>query len=157
MRVKHKDSIKNRFDPSVSLEGWHSNYFPNKRYLNYDFYDVPNIVDVYEIDNKTGNTIFFKSTFEYYAKRLEDSNPRKYVYKPLADNRLDEYLMPKIWPTKKYFLITKIKERIERIFKRRNSSKPTPFTRFERWTLFLMALTLMATVIIPIILSIMNR
>lgn len=95
MRVKHKDSEKHSSDPSVALEHWHENYSQNKKYLNYEFYDVPKIVDLYEIDLATGETIFLKSTFEYFAKQMISSEPHKYIYKPLAENRLDNYLMPK--------------------------------------------------------------
>jgi hypothetical protein len=95
MRVKHKYSEKNTSDPSVALEHWHENFYPNKKDLNYEFYDVPKIVDLYEIDLLNGEPIFLKSTFEYFAKQMIQGEPHKYIYKPLAENRLDDHLMPK--------------------------------------------------------------
>ncbi|OOV25767.1 hypothetical protein BXU11_13920 [Flavobacterium sp. LM5] len=94
MRIKHKYSEKHTSDPSVALEHWHENYYPNKKYLNYEFYDVPKIVDLYEINIQNSEPIFLKSTFEYFAKQMIQSEPHKYIYKPLAENRLDEHLMP---------------------------------------------------------------
>jgi hypothetical protein len=95
MRVKHKDTKKDRLDPYVSLEAWHKLYYPNDRYLNYEFYDVENIVDLYEIDQETGNTTFLKSEFENDAERIVKDNQKKYFYKTVSENKLDEYLMPK--------------------------------------------------------------
>jgi hypothetical protein len=94
MRVKHKDSEKNRLDPYVPLENWHQMYLPNNKYLNYEFYDVENIVDIYKINHETGETIFWKSEFEIYANRIISDKPKDYVKKPLSENRLDKYLMP---------------------------------------------------------------
>lgn len=95
MRVKHKNNEKNRQDPYTPLELWHKLYLPNDKYLNYEFYDVEKIVDLYEIDDETGNTSFLKSEFVNYADITVKENPKKYFYKPVAENRLDKYLMPK--------------------------------------------------------------
>ena len=95
MRVKHKDAKKEHMNMSMSLEHWHKAYLPNKKYLNYEFYDVGEIFDLHEIDPETGNTIYIKSEFLHGIAHFPRENPNKYVIKDHDDSRLDEYLMPK--------------------------------------------------------------
>lgn len=63
MRVKHKNSEKNNSNTSMALSHWQKEYYPNKKYLNYEFYDVPDIFDLYEIDGTNGNLSYVTSEF----------------------------------------------------------------------------------------------
>jgi hypothetical protein len=94
MRVKHKNEEKNNKNKSMSLCTWHKEYYPNKKYLNYEFYDVPDIFDLYEIDKATGNLTYIKSDFASQIKHYARENPRKYIDKPHETKYLNEYLMP---------------------------------------------------------------
>lgn len=95
MRVKHKDAKKSNSDTSMSLSHWQKTYFPHKKYLNYEFYDVPEIFDLFEIDENTGKLTYVKSGFASEIKNLVKKYPRKYVDKQHDSKYLDEYLMPK--------------------------------------------------------------
>jgi hypothetical protein len=95
MRVKHKNAEKNNSNTSMALSHWYKHYYPNKKYLNYEFYDVPEIYDLYEIDERTGNLTYLKSEFSAHVKQKIRSNPQKFVYKEHDQKYLDEYLMPR--------------------------------------------------------------
>lgn len=94
MRVKHKDAEKNNSNPSMALSHWHKNYLPNKKYLNYEFYDVKEIYDLYEVDELTGNLTYIRSDFASQIFPKVRENPKKFVYKNHDPKYLDEYLMP---------------------------------------------------------------
>lgn len=95
MRVKHKDAEKNNSNPSMSLSHWQKEYFPNKKYLNYEFYDVKEIYDLYSIDQTNGNLTYITSDFAYAIFPKVRENPNEFVYKEHDPKYLDEYLMPK--------------------------------------------------------------
>lgn len=94
MRIKLKGQPKSIENTSVSLEHWHKEYSKNDKYLNYDFYDVPSIVELHEINKDTGKLDFVRCTFENTANHLINQNRNRYTKKPLSDGRLDKYLMP---------------------------------------------------------------
>ena len=95
MRVKHKDARKEDLNMSMSLSHWQKEYLPNNKYLNYEFYDVPDIFDLFEIDERTGNTTYVKSGFNAEIIPFVRQNSKKYVFKPHDPKYLDEHLMPK--------------------------------------------------------------
>lgn len=94
MRVKHKDAKKEHSSMSMSLSHWQKEYYPNKKYLNYEFYDVPDIFDLYEINETNGNLTYITSDFSNVIFPKVRENPRKFVYKEHNPKYLDEYLMP---------------------------------------------------------------
>ena len=156
MRVKHKDSEKGLHDTSMTLEHWQKTYLPNKKYLNYEFYDVPKIVDLYEIDETTGNTIFLRSTFEHSAKQIIRNEPKKYVSKTHDNNNLDEYLMPKKVDYLGVSFFKRIKAKIQQIISPSQNPNTIPFSRFEKWSLILMALAVIVPICIYIITELNN-
>lgn len=95
MRVKHKDAEKNNSNPSMALSHWHKHYYPNKKYLNYDVYDVKEIYDLYEVDELTGNLTYIRSDFASQIFPKVRENPKRFVYKDHDPKYLDEYLMPR--------------------------------------------------------------
>jgi predicted nucleotide-binding protein len=95
MRVKHKNAEKNNSNTSMSLSHWQKEYYPNKKYLNYEFYDVPDIFDLYEIDQTNGNLTYVTSDFAHAIFPKVRENPKDFVYKEHNPKYLDEYLMPK--------------------------------------------------------------
>lgn len=95
MRVKHKNSEKNNSNPSMSLSHWQKEYYPNKKYLNYEFYDVKEIYDLYSIDQTNGNLTYVTSDFAHAIFPKVRGNPTKFVYKEHDPKYLDEYLMPR--------------------------------------------------------------
>ena len=120
MRVKHKDSRKEDVNMSMSLSHWHKEYLPNKKYLNYDFYDVPEIFDLYEIDQRSGSLTYVKSGFGSEIKPIVRQNPLEYVDKAHDQKYLDEYLMPRKsyqsgFLRKSWYSLPKLKTGIEKI------------------------------------------
>jgi hypothetical protein len=94
MRVKHKDAKKEHSSMSMSLSHWQKKYYPNKKYLNYEFYDVPDIFDLFEINETNGNLTYIISDFSNVIFPKVRENPTKFVYKEHDPKYLDEYLMP---------------------------------------------------------------
>ncbi|WP_299124526.1 nucleotide-binding protein [uncultured Tenacibaculum sp.] len=95
MRVKHKDGEKNNSNPSMTLSHWQKEYYPNKKYLNYEFYDVEEIYDLYSIDQSNGNLTYIMSDFAHTIFPKVRKNPSEFVYKEHDPKYLDKYLMPK--------------------------------------------------------------
>ena len=79
----------------MALCAWYKDYYPNKKYLNYEFYDVPDIFDLYEIDKTNGNLTYVTSDFASLIFPKVRENPTKFVYKKHDPKYLDEYLMPR--------------------------------------------------------------
>lgn len=170
MRVKHKDAPKHQSDPSMPLIHWHAHYLPNNKYLNYSFYDVPEIMDLYRIDEKTGDLVYVMSDFEFITKTKVREQPNKYVQKPHDSKYLDENLMPSklafqlstelskridklpLEKNENQSLFKKIRDKIQATISPKNHPTPTPFTKYEKWSLILMGMA----VIIPIILYIIS-
>lgn len=94
MRVKHKNAEKNNSNPSMALSHWQEEYYPNKKYLNYEFYDVKEIYDLYSIDQTNGKLTYLTSDFAHAIFPKVRENPTKFVYKEHDSKYLDEYLMP---------------------------------------------------------------
>uniref|UniRef100_UPI0040472969 hypothetical protein n=1 Tax=Polaribacter sp. TaxID=1920175 RepID=UPI0040472969 len=95
MRVKHKNAEKNNSNPSMSLSHWQKEYYQNKKYLNYEFYDVKEIYDLYSIDQTNGNLTYVTSDFAHAIFPKVRENPTKFVYKEHDPKYLDEHLMPR--------------------------------------------------------------
>ena len=95
MRVKHKDTKKEHLKMSMALSHWQKEYYPNKKYLNYEFYDVPDIFDLYEIDETNGKLTYVTSDFAHVIFPKVRENSQKFVYKEHNQKYLDEYLMPR--------------------------------------------------------------
>jgi len=95
MRVKHKDTKKEHLKMSMALSHWQKEYYPNKKYLNYEFYDVPDIFDLYEIDETNGKLTYVTSDFAHVIFPKVRENSQKFVYKEHDPKYLDEYLMPR--------------------------------------------------------------
>lgn len=79
----------------MSLSHWQKEYYPNKKYLNYEFYDVPDIFDLYKIDQTNGNLTYVTSEFAHAIFPKVRENPKEFVYKEHDQKYLDEYLMPR--------------------------------------------------------------
>jgi hypothetical protein len=94
MRVKHKDTKKEHLNMSMALSHWQKEYYPNKKYLNYEFYDVPDIFDLYEIDETNGKLTYITSDFAHVIFPKVRENSQKFIYKEHDPKYLDEYLMP---------------------------------------------------------------
>jgi hypothetical protein len=94
MRVKHKSAENNNSDASMPLFNWQKEYCTNKKYLNYEFYDVPEIFDLYEIDQTNGNLTYLTSDFANVIFPKVRENPTEFVYKEHNPKYLDEHLMP---------------------------------------------------------------
>lgn len=95
MRVKHKNSEKNNSNPSMSLSHWQKEYHPKKKYMNYEFYDVPEIFYLFSIDQTNGNLTYIMSDFAHSIFPKVRENPKEFVYKKHDPKYLDEYLMPR--------------------------------------------------------------
>ena len=141
MRVKHKNAEKNNSNPSMSLSHWQKEYYPNKKYLNYEFYDVKEIYDLYSIDQTNGNLTYITSDFAH----------AKFVYKEHDPKYLDEYLMPKKVDYLGVSFFKRIKAKIQQIISPSQNPNTIPFSRFEKWSLVLMALAVIVPICIYII------
>ena len=94
MRIKFKGAEKHQYDTSVTLKGWHDVYSKNDKYLDYEFYDVPKIVDLYKVNPETERLEFERCAFDGEASHMVNNGKRNYAKKPHDESRLDEYLMP---------------------------------------------------------------
>jgi|TARA_B110000240_G_C13302097_1_gene368932 hypothetical protein len=131
MKVKHKDTKKEHLNMSMTLSNWQKEYYPNKKYLNYEFYDVPDIFDLYEIDETNGKLTYITSDFAHVIFPKVRENSQKFVYKKHDPKYLDEYLMPiKIDYLGSSFL-KRLSKRIEQIIKPKKNPNTIPFTRAE--------------------------
>jgi hypothetical protein len=151
MRVKHKDGQKSNSDPSMSLSHWQKHYYPNKKYLNYEFYDVKEIYDLYSIDQTNGNLTYVMSDFAHAIFPKVRENPTKFVYKEHDQKYLDEYLMPKRVDYLGVSFFKRIKAKIQQIISPSQNPNTIPFSRFEKWSLILMALAVIVPICIYII------
>jgi len=151
MRVKHKDGQKSNSDPSMSLSYWQKEYYPNKKYLNYEFYDVKEIYDLYSIDQTNGNLTYVTSDFAHAIFPKVRENPTKFVYKEHDPKYLDEYLMPKRVDYLGVSFFKRIKAKIQQIISPSQNPNTIPFNRFEKWSLILMALAVIVPICIYII------
>lgn len=131
MRVKHKDAEKNNSNPSMALSHWYKNYYPNKKYLNYEFYDVPDIFDLYEIDELTGNLTYIRSDFASQIFPKVRENPKKFVYKEHDPKYLDEYLMPRKIDYSGLSFFKRLSKRIAQIIRPKKNPNKIPFSRSE--------------------------
>lgn len=120
MRVRHKDADANLItDPKMTIGHWQKEYLKNKKYLNYEFYDVQDIFDLYEVDKETGLSTYVKSDYKYALEYLVRKNDKKCFIKKHNSSNLNKYLMPtkshffkdrKIW-----YNLPKLKTTIESI------------------------------------------
>lgn len=156
MRIKLKGQPKSVENTSVSLEHWHKEYSKNDKYLNYDFYDVPNIVELHEINKDIGKLHFVRCTFENTANHLINQNRNKYTNKPLSDGRLDEYLMP-VKKNQAGSFFKRIVKRIKQMIKPKSNPNKIPFSRYELRTIKIGLITIIATIVIPVILFIIDK
>lgn len=151
MRVKHKNAEKNNSNPSMSLSHWQKEYYPNKKYQNYEFYNVPEIYDLYSIDQTNGNLTYVTSDFAHAIFPKVRENPTKFVYKEHDPKYLDEYLMPKRVDYLGVSFFKRIKAKIQQIISPSQNPNTIPFSRFEKWSLILMALAVIVPICIYII------
>ena len=151
MRVKHKDGQKSNSDTSMSLSHWQKHYYPNKKYLNYEFYDVKEIYDLYSIDQTNGSLTYVTSDFAHAIFPKVRENPTKFVYKQHDPKYLDEYLMPKKVDYLGVSFFKRIKAKIQQIISPSQNPNTIPFSRFEKWSLILMALAVIVPICIYII------
>ncbi len=158
MRVKHKNSEKGVGVTSMALCHWHEHYLPNKKYLNYEFYDVPDIFDLFEINKETGkDDIYIRTDFKSTLAHLVNENPFKYVLKEVDPNRLDEYLMPKKIDYSGVSFFKRLLIRIKQIIKPKKNPNKIPFNRYESITIKTGILAIIIAIIIPIILFIIDK
>lgn len=157
MRVKHKNTEKHRQDPYTPLEHWHKLYLPNNKYLNYEFYDVDKIVDIYEIEEETGNTVFLKSEFVNYADIIVKESPKKYFYQPLAENRLDRNLMPKKTDYSGLSFLKRLLIRIKQVITPKKNPNKIPFSRIELMQMKIGVWAIAIPIVVTIILFIIDK
>lgn len=151
MKVKHKDSKKEHLKMSMALSHWQKEYYPNKKYLNYEFYDVPDIFDLYEINEINGNLTYVTSDFSGQIFPKVRANPKKFVYKEHDSKYLDKYLMPKNIDYKGLSFLKRIKAKIQAIANPSQNPNIIPFSRFEKWSIIFMALAVIVPVVIALI------
>lgn len=151
MRVKHKNAEKNNSNPSMALSHWQKEYYPNKKYLNYEFYDVKEIYDLYSIDQTNGSLTYITSDFAHAIFPKVRENPTKFVYKEHDPKYLDEYLMPKRVDYLGVSFFKRIKAKIQQIISPSQNPNTIPFSRFEKWSLILMALAVIVPICIYIV------
>ncbi len=158
MKIKHKDVKEEHQEISISLSQWHKEYFPKKKYLNYEFYDVPEIFDLYEIDDTTGALTYIRSDFASQIFPRVRENPNKFIYKQHNPEYLNKYLMPNKASYIGVSFFKRIKARIQQMISPGQNQGSVPFSSFEKWTLFLMSFIAVLTIIGPPILdSYLNR
>ena len=157
MRIKHKDSKKEHIRTSIPLFTWHKEYYANKKYLNYEFYDVPEIFDLYEINEKNGETNYLMSDFANVIFPKVKENPKKFVYKTHDPKYLDEYLMPRKIDYSNLSFGKRILKRITQIIRPKSNPNKIPFNRFERMSIVIGVLAIVATITVPIILFFLER
>ena len=131
MKVKHKDDKKGLGWTSMALSHWYKHYYPNKKYLNYEFYDVPEIFDLYEVDELTGNLTYIRSDFASQIFPKVRENPKKFVYKEHDPKYLDEYLMPRKIDYSGLSFLKRLSKRIEQIIRPKKNPNKIPFSRSE--------------------------
>lgn len=131
MKVIHKNADKGNGYTSMTLSHWHKHYYPNKKYMNYKFYDVPEIYDLYEIDETTGNITYLRSDFASQIFPKVRKNPKKFVYKEHDTKYLDEYLMPRKIDYSGLPFLKRLSKRIEQIIKPKKNPNKIPFSRSE--------------------------
>ncbi|MBK5191844.1 MAG: hypothetical protein JJE07_01305 [Flavobacteriaceae bacterium] len=157
MRVKHKDTKKEHLNMSMALSHWQKEYFPNKKYLNYEFYDVPDIFDLYEIDKTNGNLTYVTSDFASHIFPKVRENPKRLVYKEHDPKYLDEYLMPKKLDYLGVSFFNRIKAKIKQIISPRQNTTAIPFSRFELTTVRIGVITIIVAFSIPVILFFIDK
>lgn len=157
MKVKHKDSKKEYLNMSMSLSHWQKEYYPNKKYLNYKFYDVPDIYDLFEIDQKNGNLTYVTSDFSNSIFPKVRDNPTKFIYKEHDTKYLDEYLMPRKIDYSSFSLINRLLIRIKQIIKPKKNPNKIPFSRSELMFIKIGIWAIAITIIIPISLFIIDK
>jgi hypothetical protein len=155
MKIVLKGQSKEGRTVSVPLEVWHNEYRENDKYLHYDFFDVPEIVDLYKVNPETGIPEFERCTFEYTADTIINSDFRNYVKKPHDKSRLDQFLMP-VKSFEGSFFRRILKRIKQRIVPRSNPNK-IPFSRFESKTIKIGLITIIVSIVIPIILFIIEK
>ena len=133
---------------SMALCHWYKEYYPNKKYLNYEFYDVPEIFDLYEIDEMNGNLTYVTSDFASLIFPKVRENPKKFVYKKHDPKYLDEYLMPRKIDYSGLSFLKRIKAKIQQVISPNQNPNTIPFSRFEKWSLVLMTLAIIVPIII---------
>ena len=131
MKVKHKDAKKDNGYTSMALSHWYKHYYPNKKYLNYEFYDVPEIFDLYQVDELTGNLTYIRSDFASQIFPKVRENPKKFVYKEHDPKYLDEYLMPRKIDYSGLSFLKRLSKRIEQIIRPKKNPNKIPFSRSE--------------------------
>lgn len=155
MRVKLKGSNKKQGDVSMTLEHWQKEYSIDHKYLLYDFYDVGKIVDLYEIEPKTGKEVFVKCVFEKRAKELLNKG-HEYIVKEHDKSRLNEHLMP-VNTNQIDSFFKRILARIKQIIKPKSNPTKIPFSRYESITIKIGLITMIIAIVIPIILFIIDK
>lgn len=156
MRVKHKNSEKNNSNPSMSLSHWQKEYYPNKKYLNYEFYDVPDIFDLYKIDQTNGNLTYVMSDFAHSIFPKVRENPKEFVYKEHDPKYLDEYLMPISYSYVGLSFFKRILKRLKQIIIPSQNPNTIPFSRFERISIIMGISAIIIAIIVPITLFILE-
>ena len=157
MRVKHKNAEKNNSNPSMALSHWQKEYYPNKKYLNYEFYDVPDIFDLYEIDQTNGKLTYMTSDFAHAIFPKVRENPKKFVYKEHDPKYLDEYLMPRKIDYSGLSFFKRILTRIKQIIKPKKNPTKIPFSRTELIQIKIGISAIAIAIIIPIALFIIEK
>ena len=157
MRVKHKNAEKNNSNPSMALSHSQKEYYPNKKYLNYEFYDVPDIFDLYEIDQTNGKLTYMTSDFAHAIFPKVRENPKKFVYKEHDPKYLDEYLMPRKIDYSGLSFFKRILTRIKQIIKPKKNPTKIPFSRTELIQIKIGISAIAIAIIIPIALFIIEK
>jgi hypothetical protein len=157
MRVKHKNAEKNNSNPSMALCAWYKDYYPNKKYLNYEFYEVLDIFDLYEIDQTNGNLTYVMSDFASLIFPKVRENPKKFVYKEHDPKYLDEYLMPRNISYSGLSFFKRLFKRIEQIIKPKKNPNKIPFSRSESIQIKIGVWAIAIAIITPVILFIIDK
>jgi hypothetical protein len=113
MRIKYKGAKNSIEDSTVNLSYWQSEYSKNDKYLDYEFYDVPEIVDLYKLNPETQRLEFNRCVFDHEANHIINKDRRNYSKKPHDKSRLNEYLMP--------------------VKKNQSSSRSFPLFKYIKW------------------------
>jgi hypothetical protein len=157
MRVKHKDAVKNNSNISMPLSNWQKEYYPNRKYLNYDFYDVPDIFDLYKIDQTNGNLTYVMSDFAHSIFPKVRENPKEFVYRQHDPKYLDEYLMPRNISYSGLSFFKRLKKRIKQIISPNQNSNKIPFSRFELKIIRIGVIAIIVAIVIPSILFLIDK
>ncbi|WP_223033636.1 hypothetical protein [Hanstruepera marina] len=149
MQIKNKKADK---PYSVTYRVWRTEYLANDKHKHFEILNYNNVVELHVIDKITGELKFS----QVIDKNEAENNVRQFsttqYIKPLSFEYYDKNLIPiKKTDYSGLSFFKRIKAKIQQIISPKTNPNAIPFSRFEKWSLILMALAVIVPICIYII------